>query len=181
LSSVPRDARRRAEGRAIGAGSRFAPALTGGRSLTYNDDLDFWRRPRAMVPVELVRVIIDERCDEQAIFLRDAKKREIPIVIGIFEATVIDRLLKERRAERPLTHDLLAEVMRALGGRLERVEIDDFEGGVFFAKLRIARAGAAGVVVDCRPSDAVALALREDVPILVAEKVFEARPRPKGA
>lgn len=133
--------------------------------------LDF-RRAYRVIPVELVRVIIDERRDEQAIFLRDAEKRELPIVIGIFEATVIDRLLKDRKAERPLTHDLLAEIVRALGGRLARVEIDDLRGSVFFAKLHIEREGAENVVIDSRPSDALALALIEDVPIFVAEKVF---------
>lgn len=128
-----------------------------------------------MVEVELVRVIIDERCDEQAIFLRDGNGREFPIVIGIFEATAIDRIVKERRAERPLTHDLIPAVLRALGARLLRIEIDDLKGEVFFAKLKIARpqgTSSIEVSVDCRPSDAVALAVREGAPMFVDEKII---------
>lgn len=133
-----------------------------------------------MVQVELVRVIIDERCDEQAIFLRDAKRRTFPIVIGIFEATVIDRLLKVRKAERPLTHDLISSLIASLGARLKRIEIDDLKGTVFFAKLKLERGDGTEVSVDCRPSDAVALALREDAPMFVAEKVLEKVAKPEA-
>ena len=125
-----------------------------------------------MVPVELVRVIIDERRDEQAVFLRDEKRRCFPIVIGIFEATAIDRILKAKKAERPLTHDLLVLVLRALGARLLRVEIDDMKGEVFHAKLALARENGEETAIDCRPSDAIALALHEDAPMFVEEKIL---------
>ena len=125
-----------------------------------------------MVPVELVRVIIDERRDEQAVFLRDEKRRCFPIVIGIFEATAIDRILKEKKAERPLTHDLIANVLHTLGARLARVEIDDLRGEVFHAKLTIAREGGEETTIDCRPSDAIALALHEGAPMFAEEKIL---------
>lgn len=127
-----------------------------------------------MVECELVRIIIDEHNDEQVIFLREREgTRVFPILIGIFEATVIDRLLKERKVERPLTHDLLCAAVAALGGKVAAVAIEDVEGDVYFAKVRLERPeGGAPVELDARPSDAVAIALHERVPILVAEKVL---------
>ena len=126
-----------------------------------------------MVECELVRIIIDEHHDEQVIFLREKDgPRVFPILIGIFEATVIDRILKERTAERPLTHDLLCEAIERLGARVRAVSIDDVQEDVFFAKLRLER-GDESIVLDARPSDAVAIALHEKVPILVTERVLE--------
>lgn len=126
-----------------------------------------------MVECELVRILIDEHHDEQQIVLRECGgERSLPIVIGIFEATVIDRMLKEKKAERPLTHDLLCAVIRSLGAELRAVAIESAQEDVFFATLVLAGASGAEVRVDARPSDAVALALRERVPILVAEAVL---------
>lgn len=131
--------------------------------------------PRAMVACELVRLIIDEHHDEQVIFLRESEgRRTFPIMIGIFEASVIDRILKERSAERPLTHDLLIDVIRKLGGRVAEVRIDDLRDDVYFAKIVIAREAGGGspVEIDARPSDAIAIALHEKAPIAVAEKIL---------
>ena len=131
-----------------------------------------------MVECELVRIVIDEHHDEQVIVLRECRgERSFPIVIGIFEATVIDRVLKEKRAERPLTHDLLCAVVRALGGELCAVAIESVAEDVFFASLVLKSPAGAEVRVDARPSDAVALALHERVPILVAEAVLDRPPR----
>jgi bifunctional DNase/RNase len=125
-----------------------------------------------MVECELVRIIIDEHHDEQVIFLREKDgPRVFPILIGIFEATVIDRILKERTAERPLTHDLLCEAIERLGARVRAVSIDDVQEDVFFAKLRLER-GLESIAIDARPSDAIAIALHERAPIIVAEKVL---------
>jgi hypothetical protein len=133
-----------------------------------------------MVECELVRIIIDEHHDEQVIFLRErGEGRVIPILIGIFEATVIDRILKERKAERPLTHDLLCACVASLGGRVKEARIERMEGEVFFAKLVLERAGVEAVV-DARPSDAIAVALREGVPIRVAADVLARAGRREG-
>jgi bifunctional DNase/RNase len=137
------------------------------------------RRARIVTRVEIVRLIIDERRDEQAVVLRDAKRRAFPIAIGIFEATAIDRILKEKKAERPLTHDLIAGILEALGARLLRVEIDDLKGDVFYAKLKLRRADGEESTVDCRPSDAIAIALRDEVPIYVSEDVIARAARPE--
>ncbi len=132
-----------------------------------------------MIRCELVRLVIDERCDAQTLVLRDGRRRALAIPIGIFEASAIDRILKGARSERPLTHDLLSAVIAALGARLLRVEIDARRGDIFYAKLRLRDEKGGERAVDCRPSDAVALALREEAPIYVAEDVLEERSRPE--
>ena len=125
------------------------------------------------VPVELARILINERSPTQVIVLREkGGTREFPIEIGIFEAWAIDRKVKELDMPRPMTHDLLANVIGELGGRLERVVITAIEGTTFFARLIIQQDGKQ-LSVDCRPSDAVALAVRLSVPIFVNREIFE--------
>lgn len=127
-----------------------------------------------MVQVELSRLIINERTDEQVIYLREVGgTREFPIVIGMFEAFAIDRIVKERPCERPLTHDLLASVVENLGAKVARTVIDDLRDDTYFAKV-VLKHGKEEVAVDARPSDAVTLALKLGAPIYVAEKVMNA-------
>ncbi len=129
-----------------------------------------------VIPVELSRIVIDETSDEQVIVLREVGgERSFPILIGIFEATVIDRIVKGRGAPRPLTHDLIAEIIHRLGGRLHRAEIDDLKSDTYYAKLVIAldRDKGREVLIDARPSDAVAVALQMGAPLFVAEKVMD--------
>ena len=135
----------------------------------------------ALVEVELARIVISETSDQQVILLRERAEphRSFPIIIGIFEAVAIDRKLKATRTPRPLTHDLLDRVIRELGGALERIVVSDLRENTFFARLEIA-AGGRTVSVDSRPSDAIALAVRAEVPIFVAEKVFAQAASPGG-
>ena len=126
-----------------------------------------------MVECELARIIIDEHRDEQAIFLREiGGGRTFPILIGIFEATVIDRVVKECRVERSFIHEFLLDVIQKFGGRLTAVRIEELARGVFFAKIVIESQGRE-TLIDARPSDAVALALQARAPILVAEEVLD--------
>lgn len=128
-----------------------------------------------MIRVELAAIVINERSDEQVIALREADgERQFPIVIGMFEAFAIDRIVKGRSSERPLTHDLLASMVDALGGRIVRVAIDDLRDETYFAKVVVRRADDEEVLVDARPSDAITLALKSQVPIYVAERVMNA-------
>jgi len=128
----------------------------------------------AAVPVqmELKRIIINEVNDQQVVMLRESEgDRSFPIVIGIFEATSIDRRVKGMPSPRPLTHDLVANTIEQLGGELQDIYISDLRDHTYFAKLRIRKDGEL-VEVDCRPSDAIALAVTAKVPIYVAEDVL---------
>jgi len=125
------------------------------------------------VPVELFRILITEFGDGQVIFLKEKEgDRSFPIVIGSMEALAIDRRLKGQSAPRPMTHDLLADVIESLGGTLEKIVIDDLRQHTFIAKLHIRR-GHELIEVDSRPSDAIALGVAFDTPIFVAEKVLD--------
>ncbi len=133
-------------------------------------------RPKARVfmPVhmELKRIIISEIHDQQVIMLKEVDgERSFPIVIGIFEATSIDRRVKGMPSPRPLTHDLVASVIDHLGGDLQDIYVSDLRDHTYYAKLRIRQNGEI-VEVDCRPSDAIALAVTAKVPIYVAEDVL---------
>ncbi|NIA07735.1 MAG: bifunctional nuclease family protein [Actinobacteria bacterium] len=126
------------------------------------------------VPMQLARIIISENDDQQIIILKETKgTRNFPIVIGIAEAAAIDRRLKKRSTPRPPTHELLASVIKYLGGKVERVVINDLRDRTFFALLHI-RQGDKVIQIDSRPSDAIALGIGQDVPIFVEEKVLEA-------
>jgi bifunctional DNase/RNase len=99
-------------------------------------------------------------------------ERSFPIVIGIFEATSIDRRVKGATSPRPLTHDLIAGVIEQLGGDFQDVYISELREHTYYAKLRIKKDGEL-TEIDCRPSDAIALAVTARVPIYVAEDVLE--------
>jgi bifunctional DNase/RNase len=127
------------------------------------------------VPVlmELKRVIINEIHDSHVIVLREAEgERSFPIVIGIFEATSINRRVKGEVSPRPLTHDLITSVIDNLGGDFQDILINELSEHTYFAKLRIRKDGEI-TEIDCRPSDAIALAVTANVPIYVAEDVLE--------
>jgi len=131
---------------------------------------------------ELSRIILRDTTEEQFIYLREKEgdRRVFPIVIGRFEARAIERGVRSQAAPRPMTHDLLATVVEAAGGRLVRVEITELKEGTFFAVLHLEREGG-NVEVDARPSDAIALAVRARAPIFVAEEVLrEAAEVPRG-
>ncbi len=124
------------------------------------------------VQMELRRIIINEVDDHQVIILKEVEgERSFPIVIGIFEATSIDRRVKGIQAPRPLTHDLITAVVEQMGGEIRDIVISDLKEHTYFARLRISKDGEL-VEVDCRPSDAIALAVTARVPIYVSEDVL---------
>jgi hypothetical protein len=125
-----------------------------------------------LVPMHLSRILIREMADMQVIELTETGgTRTFPIVIGLPEAFAIDRRIKGTQIPRPQTHDLLAETIRALGGRLREIRITHLDAGTFFAQLVIDRDGEV-IEVDSRPSDAIALGVADGVPILVDESVL---------
>lgn len=122
--------------------------------------------------MELRRIIISEVDDHQVIILKEVDgDRSFPIVIGIFEATSIDRRVKGMQSPRPLTHDLITNVVEQMGGEIQDIVISDLKEHTYFAQLRIRKDGEL-VQVDCRPSDAIALAVAASVPIYVSEDVL---------
>ena len=125
------------------------------------------------VQMELSRIIISEMQDQQIIVLREVDgERTFPIVIGANEAMAIDRRLKGIPTPRPMTHDLLANVIEQLGGTIDRIEINNLQDHTFFARIHIRQDGET-VEIDSRPSDAIALGIATTVPIYVAEHVLD--------
>ena len=122
--------------------------------------------------MELKRIIISEVHEQQIIELREVEgERSFPIVIGIFEATSIDRRVKNIIPPRPLTHDLIVAAVEQLGGDVQDIVISDLQDHTYFAKLRVRKDGEL-IEIDCRPSDAIAVAVTAKVPIWVAEDVL---------
>ena len=129
------------------------------------------------MPVEmrLARIIISEINENQVVFLKEVDgDRQFPILIGIFEATSIDRRVKDIPRPRPLTHDLLVSAIENMGGALDSVIIKELKEHTYFASLRIRFEGEI-IEVDARPSDAIAVAVTCDpaLPIYVEEEVLE--------
>lgn len=129
------------------------------------------------VEMQLARIIISELTDNQVIYLQEVGgEREFPILIGIFEATNIDRRVKDDyHPPRPLTHDLIANVASALGAKVDRVIISELSEHTYFAKLRLVKEDGEIVEIDSRPSDAIAVAVTfsPPLPIYVSEQVLE--------
>ena len=125
-----------------------------------------------MVQMFVYRVGIDPRGRVLLILADEPVKQLLPMVIGQFEAKAIAMELAEQHFERPLTHDLLHNVMSSLGHRLDRVDVTKLEDDTFYAELSLVGEGDI-VKVDSRPSDAIALALRSGAPIFVAEDVLD--------
>ncbi|MFH1519128.1 MAG: bifunctional nuclease family protein [Candidatus Omnitrophota bacterium] len=127
-----------------------------------------------MIEVELSKIIIDEHKKEQVIILKEKEgTRLLPIIIGVNEAVAIKMELGGFSPPRPLTHDLMLSIMGHLGVNLDKVVIDDLIDGTFHAKLHLKDHSQALKVVDARPSDSIALALRSKSPIFVEEGVLE--------
>jgi bifunctional DNase/RNase len=125
------------------------------------------------VHMELKRIIINEIHEQQVIMLKEVDgDRFFSIVIGLFEATSIDRRVRRLPSPRPLTHDLVTSVIDNLGGELRDIFISELKDHTYYAKLRIRQNGEM-VEVDSRPSDAIALAVTASVPIYVSEEVLE--------
>lgn len=128
-----------------------------------------------MVEVVLGRIVIREGSDRQYVYLVErGGERGFPIVIGSPEAAEIQRVVAGIECERPLTHQLAYSLMESLGGELQRCDIVDLRQNTFFAQLVVQSVkGDTSVVLDARPSDAIALALRAGCPMRVAESVLD--------
>lgn len=123
-----------------------------------------------MKRVEVLGVRVEMPSNQPIVLLREIEgERYLPIWIGAAEATAIAYVQQGVVPPRPLTHDLLKDVIGAVGRSLDEVRITRLEDGVFFAELHLGE----GAVVSARPSDAIALALRTASPVLVDESVLD--------
>jgi bifunctional DNase/RNase len=128
------------------------------------------------IEMQLARIIISEISDNQVIYLKEVGgERQFPILIGIFEATNIDRRVKEGyQPPRPLTHDLIVKVAEALGASVDSVVISELAEHTYYASLRLKKDGEI-IEIDSRPSDAIAVAVtfHPPLPIYVNEQVLK--------
>jgi uncharacterized protein len=125
------------------------------------------------IEVRIRGLMMDPATNMPIVVLKDPTSDSVmPIWVGIFEANAIALEIEKLSAPRPMTHDLTRNLIHHLNARLERVVITEIREDTFFAVLWL-RQGEEPVMVDARPSDAIALALRFDCPIFVAEQVLQ--------
>ena len=126
-----------------------------------------------LIQMEVSKIRIDERRGEQVVVLKErGGNRLLPIIIGISEVTAIKMKISGIQPPRPLTHDLLQDTITQLGATLQRIVITKLEFNTFFAKLILQAKDGVLREVDARPSDSIAVALRAEAPIFVAEEVL---------
>jgi len=127
-----------------------------------------------MVEVHLRAVRVDLGSSTPVVLLEETEgaRRSLPIFVGGPEATAIAFALQGVEPPRPMSHDLMRELVETLGARVVRVLVTELRDGTFFAELHL-RAGERDVVVSCRPSDAIALAARTHSPLYVADDLME--------
>ena len=126
-----------------------------------------------MVKMEIKGLLMDPVSNMPVVILRDQDDGLfLPIWVGIFEANAIAIEMEKISAPRPMTHDLLRNVIAELGIRVERVVVTELKDNTFFARIHLSR-GNESWNVDSRPSDAIALALRAEAEIFVEEEVLE--------
>ena len=145
------------------------------------------RRKRFLKMIEMVlnKIRIDEKNEEQIVVLKEKNgHRYLPIIIGVSEVAAIKTHLIGVRPLRPMTHDLLANMISELGVKVEKIIIDKIEANTFYAKILLKTkkddSRDKRVFVDARPSDSIALAVRVEAPIFVEEKVFETLKKYEG-
>jgi bifunctional DNase/RNase len=125
-----------------------------------------------MIEVEIDSVRVSLTNQQRIVILKEkGEERYLPIWIGLYEAEAITIALQKIQVARPQTHDLLKTMIQSLNGQLVQVEITSLSDDVFYATLTLETNGVQSQV-DCRPSDALALAARTKVPIYVAESVM---------
>ena len=126
----------------------------------------------AVVEVKINGLAVDAQAKSHVVILKEKDgERVLPIWIGPAEAQAIARELAGQRFQRPLTHDLIASIVEGLKARVTRVVISELKDNTFFAQLLVDRDGAV-VVIDARPSDSLAIALRCGADIFVNEKLL---------
>jgi len=124
--------------------------------------------------VKVMGIVVDPKASNPVVVLADLSgQNALPIWIGVFEAEAISRGLEEVVTLRPMTHDLMKQILDTFHVSLTRVVINDLKENTFYANLYLDVDGKE-LIVDSRPSDAIAMAIRVKAPIFIAESVIEA-------
>lgn len=126
-----------------------------------------------MIEMKVMGIAIDTASGSPIIVLNDKENRKaLPIWIGSAEASAIIRKIENIKVLRPMTHDLIIDVIEKTGYQVDRVEINDVEKDTYFSTIYLVNEDGNSVTIDSRPSDAIAVAIRVDAPIFVSAKVL---------
>lgn len=125
------------------------------------------------IEMKVSGITMDPYTNVPVVILKDAgEKNVLPVCIGVLEASAIASELEKVRFTRPMTHDLLRELLRAVGATVDKIEVVDLRDNIYYAVIHLATKTGA-VSIDARPSDAIAIALRTASPIYVESKVLD--------
>jgi hypothetical protein len=126
-----------------------------------------------MIEMKVKGLTLDPLTNVPIVILREMEgERALPIWVGIFEAHAIAREIENFQTPRPMTHDLIRNIISGIKGKVNRIVVNDLKDNTFYAEIYLTLNGSE-IVVDSRPSDAIAIALRTKAPIFVVEKVLE--------
>lgn len=126
-----------------------------------------------MIEMKVMGIAIDTRSGSPIVVLHDMDNRKaLPIWIGSAEASAIIRKIENINVVRPMTHDLMIDIIEQTGFTVDRIEISDVDKETYFAVIYIKNEAGEEIEIDSRPSDAIALSIRVDAPIFVSSKVL---------
>ncbi len=126
-----------------------------------------------MIEMKVMGIALDTRTGSPIVVLHDINNRKaLPIWIGSAEASAIIRKIENISVSRPMTHDLIVEIVEKTGGTIDRIEINDVEKETYYAIIYITDKEGKQIEIDARPSDAIAVAIRVDAPIFVTANVL---------
>jgi len=126
-----------------------------------------------MIEMRVMGIALDTRTGSPIVVLHDKdNRRALPIWIGSAEASAIIRKIENLAVSRPMTHDLIIDIIEKTGYDLNRIEINDVEKETYYAKLFLINDEANVIEIDARPSDAIAVAIRVEAPIFVTSNVL---------
>lgn len=125
-----------------------------------------------MIEMKVMGIALDTRTGSPIVVLHDMDNRKaLPIWIGSAEASAIIRKIENIAVTRPMTHDLIIQIVEKMGGKIDRIEINDVEKETYYANVYVTKQDEE-IVIDARPSDAIAIAIRVDAPIFVTANVL---------
>ena len=126
-----------------------------------------------MIEMKVMGIALDTRTGSPIVVLHDLdNRRALPIWIGSAEASAIIRKIENLKVQRPMTHDLIIDVIKKTGYEVDRIEISDVDDDTYFATIFLQNKNGDEAQIDSRPSDAIAVAIRVDAPIYVSAAVL---------